>query len=80
MRKEDTVEKTHFRSEKRMFQINGDWYFATRDKDQGPYVSDTDAESGLAMYLMDLRGELGLSESSSLNKNNRQSVWDLYAK
>ena len=30
-------EKMYFRSETRVFHLNGDWYFCTREGDQGPF-------------------------------------------
>ena len=36
----------------RTFQINGKWYFATREGvDQGPFDSKKDAESEIALYI-----------------------------
>jgi hypothetical protein len=50
MRKTDKNPKTHFRSE-RIFSMNGNWYFATREGEQGPFASRTRAEAGLARFL-----------------------------
>jgi hypothetical protein len=50
MRKTDKNLKTYFRSE-RIFSMNGDWYFATREGEQGPFLSRTRAEDGLTRFL-----------------------------
>jgi len=50
MRKTDKNPKTYFRSE-RIFSMNGSWYFATREGDQGPFASRNRAEAGLTRFL-----------------------------
>lgn len=61
-RKEDTAEKTVFRSD-RFFCEGSQWYFYTREGAmQGPYESRADAEQELMMYLHDLdhRSQFGI--------------------
>ena len=49
-RAEDSQEKCHFRSE-RMFCSNGQWFFASREGDMGPYTSKLEAELHLNRFL-----------------------------
>lgn len=44
MRHDDHDKKSYFRSPDRVFQINGAWYFATREGDQGPFASEAQAQ------------------------------------
>ena len=52
MRKSDTAKNVHhFRSEDRCFRMNGEWWFGTREGDQGPYRSQEHAKHELARYI-----------------------------
>lgn len=43
--------KNYFKTD-RTFQINGKWYFSTREGlDQGPFESKKDAENEIALYI-----------------------------
>jgi hypothetical protein len=49
--------KSHFRSADRCFQINGEWFFATREGiDVGPYATREAAALGVARLINMLRG------------------------
>jgi hypothetical protein len=48
----DQKDKTYFRSE-RLFCMNGQWYFCTREGDYGPYASRNIAERALKRFVGD---------------------------
>jgi uncharacterized protein DUF6316 len=50
MRRSDPDNKTYFRSQ-RIFCTNGQWYFATREGEHGPYSSRSRAEAALATFV-----------------------------
>jgi len=49
-RREDNEEKTYFRSD-RIFSMNGQWYFGSREGDCGPFVSRESAREALARFV-----------------------------
>lgn len=51
-RSEDQKDKTYFRSE-RLFCMNGQWYFSTREGEYGPYGSRDIAERTLKRFVND---------------------------
>ena len=51
MRKEDEKEKIYFRSDDRFVRVDDQWWFTTRDGDQGPYASREAAERALRLYI-----------------------------
>jgi hypothetical protein len=51
MRKDDTAERTHFRSGRLIHQM-GAWYIATREGDMGPFTNRSTAETALRRFLM----------------------------
>ncbi len=52
MRKDDRKERTYFRSE-RIAVSNGQWFFATREGEEGPFRTRDAAERALARYIHD---------------------------
>lgn len=50
VRQNDKQERTYFRSE-RLVSMNGQWYFSTREGEQGPFPSKGAAERGLARFI-----------------------------
>jgi len=49
--------KSHFRSADRCFQMNGEWFFATREGiDVGPYATRDAAAFGVARLIKMLQG------------------------
>jgi hypothetical protein len=78
MRKTDPQEKTHFRSEDRIFRGNDRWWFATREGDQGPHDSRREAQYWLEQHIVGVRGDINLSDASPLDKGDSKtpSVWD----
>ncbi|KGD65928.1 thiolase [Alcanivorax nanhaiticus] len=54
-REDDQNERTWFRSD-RFFNEGPNWYFSTRENTiEGPYPNREEAESGLMMYLRDMK-------------------------
>jgi hypothetical protein len=49
-RREDNEDKTYFRSD-RLFSMNGQWYFSTREGDCGPFASREVAHAALARFI-----------------------------
>ena len=43
--------KTFFRAPERFFQVDGKWYFAAREGDQGPYRSRKNAEREVYEFI-----------------------------
>ena len=40
----------HFRMPERLFFVNGEWWFATREGDEGPFPNESQARTALARY------------------------------
>ncbi len=53
MRHDDHNNKRFFRSPERVFHMNGAWFFAAREGDQGPYPSHNEAEREVARYILE---------------------------
>ena len=56
-RRDDKEDKTYFRSD-RLFCSNGQWFFVTREGEQGPYPKRDQAEAALERFIgekVDLR-------------------------
>lgn len=49
MRRNDQQAKTYFRSE-RLFTMNDQWYFASREGDQGPFPTREAAQAALKQF------------------------------
>lgn len=67
MREED--EKTnvrHFRMAHRYFCENGQWWFSTREGEEGPYPSREAAEAGMQRYVESIAAAKG-SVRSTMN-------------
>ena len=52
MRRNDRDQKTYFRSQ-RIFCTNGQWYFATREAEHGPFGSRSRAEAALCRFVIE---------------------------
>jgi hypothetical protein len=50
MRQDDREQRTYFRSE-RLVSMNGQWYFCTREGEQGPFPSKGAAQRALQRYI-----------------------------
>ena len=51
MRQDDRDTKSFFRSSDRVFHMNGSWYFATREGDEGPYPSEVQAQAEIRRFI-----------------------------
>ncbi|MEZ5553341.1 MAG: DUF6316 family protein [Pseudomonadales bacterium] len=51
MRKKDKTHATHFRSGDRLFCLNGNWFFQTREEDHGPFPTREAASRELKRYV-----------------------------
>ena len=52
MRYDDTEsEGVYFRSSSRLFRLNGDWFFASREGDLGPFRTEQEAEVELSRHV-----------------------------
>jgi len=51
MRKDDQSNATFFRSSDRVFSQNGEWFYQTREGDQGPFVTREAAVADLNRYV-----------------------------
>jgi hypothetical protein len=49
-RREDNEDRTYFRSD-RLFLMNGQWYFSSREGDCGPFASREVAHAALARFV-----------------------------
>lgn len=67
MRKDDSKANAYVRSDSRIFHLDGSWWFATRDTDNGPYSSEGEAIAQLAEYVQLLRGDIDLSEIDEID-------------
>ena len=61
MRKTDEQPKQFFRAAARLYCLNGEWYFQTRDEDRGPYTKREAAEAALETYCGEMADLAGLS-------------------
>lgn len=55
MRKDDIDSSTRFRSAERVFCMNGNWFFQTREQDHGPYPSEGAAQTELERYVSEMK-------------------------
>ncbi|XOV84259.1 MAG: DUF6316 family protein [bacterium] len=51
MRQDDHEKKCYFRSSDRVFHMNGAWFFATREGDQGPFPSEACAQDEIDRFI-----------------------------
>ena len=61
----------YFRS-KRLFMMNGDWFFATRESDEGPFVTRQLAEAALAFYVS---GKIELAHFQKVREQRSGVTW-----
>lgn len=64
MRRDDAdTTRSYFRSETRLFNLNGSWYFATREGDQGPFASRDLAHAEALRYANERQSLCGFQEA-----------------
>ena len=54
MRKEDSEQPSQFRVKDRIYSLNGQWYFQTREDDHGPYPTRAAAQQSLDRYVAEM--------------------------
>jgi len=52
-----------FRSQERLFCLNGKWYFATREGDCGPFPTKDIARAEISRYIADRKALIEFRES-----------------
>ena len=83
-RRTDEDEKiAHFRSGRRIFNVNGQWFFSTRDGERGPYADESEAERELAVFLKlaeteALKSEFDADREEAQEPRPDPTVWDKY--
>lgn len=68
-RRDDAEDKTYFRSH-RLFCSNGQWFFVTREGEQGPYPDRDRAEAALKRFIgemVDLKQFQGTREAGIID-------------
>ncbi len=71
MRHDDHEHKSYFRSPDRVFKINGAWYFATREGDQGPFASEAQVQAEVQRFVTE-KTELAHFQKSREHQRTRQ--------
>lgn len=75
MRSTDADKSRHFfRSQERLFCFNGQWYFATREGDCGPFPSKDIARSEVARYISERSALRGFQDSRKVAANGGDSL------
>ena len=59
----DDNKRHFFRSQERLFCFNGQWYFATREGDSGPFPTKDIARAEVARYISERAALRGFQES-----------------
>ena len=70
MRHDDHEQKSYFRSPDRVFKINGAWYFAAREGDQGPFASEAQVQMEIKRFITE-KTELADFQKSREQKGQR---------
>ena len=68
-RRDDAEDKTYFRSH-RLFCCNGQWFFVTREGEQGPYPDRDRADAALKLFIgemVDLKQFQGTREAGIID-------------
>ncbi len=63
MRKTDPQDKHFFRASERLFCMNGEWYFQTREQDHGPFTRREAAEAAMSQYATEMDDLMPFSQS-----------------
>ena len=67
MRKVDKEPKQFFRAAARLYCLNGEWYFQTREEDRGPYTKREVAEAALEAYCCEMADLAGIGPTNSID-------------
>jgi len=77
MRQEDEQEKTYFRSTDRVFNLNGRWYFSTREGEQGPFATEQQAQFEIARFITE-KTDLALFQNHREEKRKTSVRAEVY--
>lgn len=79
MRSTDADNDRHFfRSQERLFCFNGQWYFATREGDCGPFPSKEIARQEVSRYISERAALSGFQDSRDHeSEQSRAATGDL---
>lgn len=82
-RKTDTDNVAHFRAGSRIFRLNNEWYFSSREGEHGPFQSEEDAARELQAYVKlsappgDSEPTYEMIEAPELKRGDPK-VWDKF--
>ncbi|NKC00903.1 MAG: hypothetical protein GKR90_20735 [Pseudomonadales bacterium] len=77
MRRGDTdPDKVYFRSDSRLFRMNEQWFFSSREGDQGPYSTEIEAQGELTRHVAASQELSPLRDSSNAPVINLEVVID----
>jgi len=74
MRQGDSEPRNYFRSETRLFNLNGSWYFATREGDQGPFASRDRAQAEAQRYANERLSLCGFQASREAARKTKRVI------
>ena len=77
MRKDDTTQSTQFRSADRVFCMNGQWFFQTREQDHGPFTSRGAATKELERYVSEMDFFSDVKDPNELLPESTPPDWQL---
>jgi len=77
MRQDDQQKKTFFRSTDRVFNLNGRWYFSTREGEQGPFATEQKAQYEIARFITE-KSDLALFQNHREEKRKNSVSADVY--
>jgi len=77
MRQDDQKTKTYFRSADRVFNLNGRWYFSTREGEQGPFATEQQAQYEIARFLTE-KSDLESFQNHREEKRKNSVSADVY--
>lgn len=71
----------HFRSDSRLFCADGEWWFSTREGEEGPYANREEAELGLERFIQAQKILKHMITRKVVSPNPRRlqidtSIWD----
>lgn len=72
MRKSDQQPKQFFRAAARLYCLNGEWYFQTREEDRGPYTRREAAEAALERYCGEMSDLTGFDDFNAIDYDVEQ--------
>ena len=69
---DDKSNKRFFRADNRFFRVDTDWFYSTREGDEGPFKSEHEARQHLQRYI-DLQN-VRTEQSEKLEQMRQQKV------